>query len=70
VRIGLESNGIDGITVTARAPASSGATSRSTDQIGTVAAMELNPGKSRALLKLALTKTSDAKKIQVFFDQY
>lgn len=40
------------------------------DQIGTVAGMELNPPKARVLLKLALLKTSDAKKIQDYFNRY
>src|SRR5688500_7926085 len=40
------------------------------DKIGTVASKELNPSKARVLLKLALTKTADAKAIQKFFDTY
>jgi len=40
------------------------------DQAGTVASMELNPGKARALLQLALLKSSDAKTIQGYFDRY
>jgi L-asparaginase len=40
------------------------------DQLGTVASMELNPGKARALLQLALLKTSEAKGIQSYFDRY
>jgi L-asparaginase len=40
------------------------------DEIGTVASMELNPGKARVLLQLALLKTADAKQIQGFFDRY
>ena len=40
------------------------------DKIGTVASMELNPGKARVLLQLALTKTHDPKTIQSYFDQY
>jgi L-asparaginase len=35
-----------------------------------VASKELNPSKARVLLKLALTQTSDAKKIQQMFDTY
>ena len=42
----------------------------SDDKIGTVASMELVPGKARVLLKLALTQTSDAKKIQEYFNTY
>jgi L-asparaginase len=40
------------------------------DRIGTVASKELNPAKSRVLLKLALTQTTDPKKVQEFFDKY
>ena len=40
------------------------------DEIGTVASKELNPSKSRVLLKLALTQASDPKKVQAFFDQF
>ena len=40
------------------------------DEKGFVASGELNPGKSRALLQLALTKTSDAKQVQRMFDEY
>jgi L-asparaginase len=42
----------------------------SDDKIGTVASMDLVPGKARVLLKLALTQTSDAKKIQEYFNTY
>ena len=40
------------------------------DQLGTVASMELNPGKARVLLQLALLKTQDAKKIQDYYNRY
>ena len=40
------------------------------DELGTVASMELNPGKARVLLQLALLKTQDAKKIQTYYDRY
>jgi L-asparaginase len=40
------------------------------DKVGTVASIDLNPGKARVLLQLALTKSSDAKKIQDYFDRY
>ena len=40
------------------------------DTIGTVVSKELNPAKARVLLKLALTQTSDAKKVQHFFDTF
>ena len=42
----------------------------SDDALGTIAAVELNPSKARVLLKLALMKTDDAKKIQSYFDRY
>lgn len=40
------------------------------DEVGTVASGDLNPARARVLLKLALLKTSDADKIQQYFDQY
>lgn len=40
------------------------------DKLGLVASDELNPAKSRVLLMLALTKTSDVEKIQKMFDEY
>ncbi len=40
------------------------------DKVGTVVSKELNPSKARVLLKLALTQTADAKKVQEFFDTY
>jgi L-asparaginase len=40
------------------------------DQLGTVASIDLNPGKSRVLLQLALTKTNDVGKIQEYFNRY
>ena len=40
------------------------------DELGTVASGELNPGKSRVLLQLALTKTKDPLKIQKMFYTY
>jgi L-asparaginase len=42
----------------------------SDDDMGTVASMELNPGKARVLLQLALLKTKDPKTIQGYFDRY
>jgi len=35
-----------------------------------VASLGLNPQKSRVLLRLALTKTTDWKQIQRMFDEY
>jgi L-asparaginase len=40
------------------------------DKTGTVVSKELNPAKARVLLKLALTQSSDPKKVQEFFDKY
>ena len=40
------------------------------DTVGTVASKELNPAKARVLLKLALTRTSDPRRVQEFFDTY
>jgi L-asparaginase len=40
------------------------------DEVGTIASDELNPGKSRVLLQLALTKTQDPKAIQRMFYEY
>jgi L-asparaginase len=40
------------------------------DKLGFVASGELNPGKSRVLLQLALTKTKDARQIQQYFNEY
>lgn len=40
------------------------------DALGTVAAMDLNPGKARVLLKLALTKTTEPSAIQRYFERY
>jgi L-asparaginase len=40
------------------------------DKLGFVAAMELNPPKARVLLQQALTRTTDIKVIQAYFEQY
>ncbi len=40
------------------------------DQLGFVAAMDLNPQKARVLLRLALSKTQDVKQIQRWFEEY
>jgi L-asparaginase len=40
------------------------------DEMGFVASGELNPPKSRVLLQLALTRTSDPKDIQRMFYEY
>jgi L-asparaginase len=40
------------------------------DKLGLIASLGHNPQKARVLLRLALTKTSDLKQIQRFFDVY
>lgn len=40
------------------------------DALGLIASGELNPAKSRVLLQLALTKTSDVARIQAMFNEY
>jgi len=40
------------------------------DKMGFVASLDHNPQKSRVLLRLALTKTTDPKAIQRYFDEY
>jgi L-asparaginase len=40
------------------------------DKLGLVASLALNPQKARVLLRLALTRTSDSKQIQRYFDEY
>ena len=40
------------------------------DELGFVASLEHNPQNARVLLRLALTKTSDLKRIQQYFDEY
>ena len=40
------------------------------DELGFVASLEHNPQKARVLLRLALTKTTDLKQIQQYFDEY
>ena len=40
------------------------------DKLGLVASLGLNPQKARVLLRLALTKTTDAKRIQRYFEEY
>lgn len=40
------------------------------DEVRTVVSKELNPSKARVLLKLALTQSSDPKKVQELFDRF
>jgi L-asparaginase len=42
----------------------------SDDEIGTVVSGDLNPAKSRILLRFALTRTNDPKKLQEYFETY
>ncbi len=44
--------------------------SDSDEKLGFISAEDLNPQKARVLLILALTKTSDPKKIQEYFLKY
>jgi len=64
----------DGVVVVRSSRVTSGEIGRNVevndDELGTVAAGDLNPAKSRVLLKLALLKTSDPAKIQAYFDAY
>jgi L-asparaginase len=39
------------------------------DELGFVAAYELNPQKARVLLRLALTKTKDVQDVQKIFEE-
>jgi hypothetical protein len=38
--------------------------------VGLTPSLELNPQKARVLLRLALTKTTDPKRIQRYFEEY
>jgi len=64
----------NGIVVVRSSRVCSGAVKRNIevddDKYGFVAAMELNPGKSRVLLQLALRETKDVKEIQRMFMEY
>jgi L-asparaginase len=40
------------------------------DELNFVASLDLNPQKARVLLRLALTKTTDLKQIQRYFEEY
>jgi L-asparaginase len=63
-----------GVVVVRSSRVTSGAVGRNVevndDEIGTVASGDLNPARSRVLLKLALLTTSDPVKIQQYFDSY
>jgi L-asparaginase len=63
-----------GVAVVRSSRTNSGITDRNVelndDEMGSIASMELNPQKARALLMLGLTKTRDAKKLQEYFYEY
>jgi L-asparaginase len=63
-----------GVAVVRSSRTNSGITDRNVelndDEMGSIASMELNPQKARVLLMLGLTKTSDAKKLQEYFNEY
>ncbi|HEG6334163.1 TPA: type II asparaginase [Campylobacter jejuni] len=58
------------VVVSSRVVAGCVAVSDSDEKLGFVSAEDLNPQKARVLLMLALTKTSDPKKIQEYFLKY
>jgi L-asparaginase len=64
----------NGVAVVRSSRTNSGITDRNVelndDELGTIAAMELNPQKARVLLMLGLTRTSDAAELQQFFHEY
>jgi L-asparaginase len=63
-----------GVAVVRSSRTNSGITDRNVelndDEMGSIASMELNPQKARVLLMLGLTKSSDPKKLQEFFNEY
>ncbi len=58
------------VVVSSRVVAGCVAVSDSDEKLGFISAEDLNPQKARVLLILALTKTSDPKKIQEYFLKY
>lgn len=58
------------VVVSSRVVAGCVAVSDSDEKLGFIGAEDLNPQKARVLLMLALTKTSDPKKIQEYFLKY
>ncbi|WP_289305495.1 type II asparaginase [Campylobacter jejuni] len=58
------------VVVSSRVVAGCVAVSDSNEKLGFISAEDLNPQKARVLLILALTKTSDPKKIQEYFLKY
>lgn len=71
---GLRDAAAKGIAVVRSTRVPSGFTRRNIeindDEMGFIAAGELTAQKARILLMLGLTKTSDVKKLQVYFDEY
>lgn len=71
---GLEDAAKHGVVVVRSTRVASGVTRRNVevddDRMGFVAAEELNPQKARILLMLGLTKTTDLKRLQRYFEEY
>lgn len=65
----LMKKGLD-VVVSSRVVAGCVAISDSDKKLGFISAKDLNPQKARVLLMLALTKTSDSKKVQEYFLKY
>ncbi|WP_332068514.1 type II asparaginase [Campylobacter jejuni] len=65
----LIKQGLD-VVVSSRVAAGRVAVSDADKKLGFISAEDLNPQKARVLLMLALTKTSDPKKIQEYFLKY
>ena len=63
-----------GVAVVRSSRTGSGITDRNVelndDEMGSIAAMELNPQKARVLLMLGLTRTRDARQLQQLFHEY
>ena len=70
----LEKAAKDGIVVVRSSRVPTGATTKEAEvddqKMGWVASGSLNPQKARVLLQLALTKTTDWKEVQKYFDLY
>lgn len=69
VLVKLMKKGLD-VVVSSRVVAGCVAISDSDKKLGFISAKDLNPQKARVLLMLALTKTSDSKKVQEYFLKY
>lgn len=70
----LEKAAKDGIAVVRSSRVPTGATTKDAEiddkKYGWISSGDLNPQKARVLLQLALTKTTDWKEIQKYFDQF